>query len=106
MSQTDDSHGAPLDIDRGDSPSSSVETRSQGSNVQVSSSSEAFKETPAARDAQHSRRITQLEEKLETLESGRAVKERQTNHFVAQGRAIRRVVALYDSVEDLIWDND
>ncbi|KAG2737773.1 hypothetical protein P692DRAFT_20761010, partial [Suillus brevipes Sb2] len=61
---------------------------------------------PSAREARQCRRIAQLEQKLVTLEAGRAVKERQTNHFVAQGRAIRRVVALYDNTEDLITEND
>ncbi|KAG2140893.1 uncharacterized protein EDB93DRAFT_1252678 [Suillus bovinus] len=56
--------------------------------------------------AQQRRRIAQLEEKLVALESGRTIKERQSNYFVAQGRAIRHVVALFDSLEDLITEND
>ncbi|KAG1893824.1 uncharacterized protein F5891DRAFT_985551 [Suillus fuscotomentosus] len=52
------------------------------------------------------RKIAQLEEKLEALESGRAVKQRQTIWYVAKGRAIRRVVALFDSIEDLVTEND
>ncbi|KAG2092801.1 uncharacterized protein F5147DRAFT_657584 [Suillus discolor] len=51
-------------------------------------------------------KIAKLEEKIETLESGRAVKERQTNYYLAQGRGFRRVVALFDSIEDLVSDND
>ncbi|KAG2742716.1 hypothetical protein P692DRAFT_201681343, partial [Suillus brevipes Sb2] len=31
---------------------------------------------------------------------------RQTNYFVTQGRAYRRVVALYDSLDDLVNEND
>ncbi|KAG2114877.1 hypothetical protein BD769DRAFT_1673322 [Suillus cothurnatus] len=54
----------------------------------------------------HRRKIAQLEEKLEALESGRAVKERQKNWYAAKGRAIRRVVALFDSIEDLVTEND
>ncbi|KAG1767784.1 hypothetical protein EDD22DRAFT_949841 [Suillus occidentalis] len=57
-------------------------------------------------EARQRRRIAQLEEKLEALESGRAVKEKQANYYVAQGRAIRRVVTLFDNVEDLIAKND
>ncbi|KAG2739791.1 hypothetical protein P692DRAFT_20754895 [Suillus brevipes Sb2] len=56
--------------------------------------------------ARQRRKIAQLEEQLETLESGRAAKERQTNYYVAQGRGIRRVVALFDSIEDLVTEND
>ncbi|KAG1901190.1 uncharacterized protein F5891DRAFT_1223863 [Suillus fuscotomentosus] len=52
------------------------------------------------------RKIAQLEEKLEALESGRAVKQRQTIWYVAKGRAIRCVVALFDSIEDLVAEND
>ncbi|KAG1768748.1 hypothetical protein EV702DRAFT_979254 [Suillus placidus] len=62
--------------------------------------------TPTAREARQNRKITQLEQKLETLEAGCIVKERQTNHYIAKGRAIRRVVALFDNVEDLISEND
>lgn len=32
--------------------------------------------------------------------------ERKTTYYVAQGRAIRRMVALYASLEDLISEND
>ncbi|KIK37451.1 hypothetical protein CY34DRAFT_92709, partial [Suillus luteus UH-Slu-Lm8-n1] len=31
---------------------------------------------------------------------------RQTNYYMAQGRAIRRVVTLFDSLEDLVAEND
>ncbi|KAG1761325.1 hypothetical protein EDD22DRAFT_780014 [Suillus occidentalis] len=62
----------------------------------------------ASLQARQRRRIAQLEEKLEVLESGRAVKEKydRSNYYAAQGRAIRRVVALFDNVEDLIAEND
>ncbi|KAG2108892.1 uncharacterized protein F5147DRAFT_773225 [Suillus discolor] len=40
------------------------------------------------------------------LESGRAVKDRQVNYYMSQGRAFRRVVALFDNIEDLIAEND
>ncbi|KAG1723820.1 hypothetical protein EDD22DRAFT_852774 [Suillus occidentalis] len=56
--------------------------------------------------ARQRRRIAQLEEKLEALESGRAVKEKRANYYTAQGRAIRRVVVLFDNVEDLVAEND
>ncbi|KAG2745192.1 hypothetical protein P692DRAFT_20742051 [Suillus brevipes Sb2] len=56
--------------------------------------------------ARQRRRIAQLEEKLEALESGRRTKEKQTNYYMAQGRAIRRVVALFDNIEDLVNEND
>ncbi|KAG0699452.1 hypothetical protein DFH29DRAFT_1001965 [Suillus ampliporus] len=53
-----------------------------------------------------SQKIAQLEEKLEVLKAGRASKERQSNYYMAQGRAIRRVIALFDNVEDLVNEND
>ncbi|KAG2152368.1 hypothetical protein BD769DRAFT_1381098 [Suillus cothurnatus] len=56
--------------------------------------------------ARQRRRIAQLEEKIEALESGRAAKERQTNYYVAQGRAIRHVVVLFDNLEDLVAENN
>ncbi|KAG1774801.1 hypothetical protein EV702DRAFT_973985 [Suillus placidus] len=31
---------------------------------------------------------------------------RQTNYYVAQGRAVRRVIALFDNIEDLVMEND
>ncbi|KAG1789260.1 uncharacterized protein HD556DRAFT_1447110 [Suillus plorans] len=51
-------------------------------------------------------KIAQLEEKLEALESGHTVKQRQTIWYVAKGRAIRRVVTLFNSIEDLVAEND
>ncbi|KAG1759553.1 hypothetical protein EDD22DRAFT_849157 [Suillus occidentalis] len=60
----------------------------------------------ASVEARQRRRIAQLEEKLEALESGRAVKEKQANYFMAQGRAIRRIVTLFDNIEDLVAEND
>lgn len=60
----------------------------------------------ASLQARQRRRIAQLEEKLGALEAGRAIKERQTNYYIAQGRALRRVVTLYDSVEELVNEND
>jgi hypothetical protein len=73
--------------------------------------------------ARQRRKIAELEDKIETLESGRTSKERydrqymcrvgfahpflrQTNYYLTQGRGIRRIVALYDSIEDLISEND
>lgn len=75
-------------------------------------------------EARQRRKIAELEGKLEVLESGRGRKERsdhhlhvelafffygtlrQTNFFLAQGRVLRRVVTLYDSIEDLVIEND
>ncbi|KAG1866788.1 hypothetical protein F4604DRAFT_1777480 [Suillus subluteus] len=60
----------------------------------------------ASLQARQKRRIAQLEEKLVALESGRTGKEKQTNYFVAQGRAIRRIVTLFETIKDLITEND
>ncbi|KAG2339314.1 hypothetical protein BDR05DRAFT_951234 [Suillus weaverae] len=51
-------------------------------------------------------KIAELEEKLQALESGQAVKQRDTNYYVSKGRAIRRIVTLYDAIEDLVAEND
>ncbi|KAG0703576.1 hypothetical protein DFH29DRAFT_998401 [Suillus ampliporus] len=67
---------------------------------------EASTDAPSSRAARQMRKIAQLEGKLEILESGHAVKDRKMNHYVAQGRAIRRVVSLFDNVEDLMGEND
>ncbi|KAG1807418.1 hypothetical protein EV424DRAFT_1543895 [Suillus variegatus] len=45
--------------------------------------------------------IAALEEKLQVLEAAW-----ETNYFISQGRAIRRIVTLFDSIEDLITEND
>ncbi|KAG1790438.1 uncharacterized protein HD556DRAFT_1242329 [Suillus plorans] len=56
--------------------------------------------------ARQRRKIAQLEEKLQLLESGQAMKQRETNYYMSKGRAIRRIVTLYDTIEDLISEND
>ncbi|KAG1876134.1 hypothetical protein C8R48DRAFT_591681 [Suillus tomentosus] len=56
--------------------------------------------------ARQKRRIAALEEKLQVLESGHAVKVRETNHYMSKGRAIRRIVTLFDTIEDMISEND
>ncbi|KAG2054894.1 hypothetical protein BDR06DRAFT_1047266 [Suillus hirtellus] len=57
-------------------------------------------------EARQRRKIAELESKLVVLESGRVVKERQSNYYLAQGRGLRRIVALFDSIEDLVNEND
>ncbi|KAG1796518.1 hypothetical protein EV424DRAFT_1333896 [Suillus variegatus] len=56
--------------------------------------------------ARQRRKIASLEEKLQVLEAGHAMKKRVTSYYMSQGRAIRRMVTLYDSIEDLIGEND
>ncbi|KAG1767495.1 hypothetical protein EV702DRAFT_1254506 [Suillus placidus] len=56
--------------------------------------------------ARQRRKIAALEEKLQVLESGHAVKVRETNYYMSKGRAIRRIVTLFDTIEDLIFKND
>ncbi|KAG1768228.1 hypothetical protein EDD22DRAFT_844243 [Suillus occidentalis] len=57
-------------------------------------------------EARQKRKIAELEDKVLALESGRVVKERQSNYYLAHGRGIRRLVTLFDSVEELINEND
>ncbi|KAG1894311.1 uncharacterized protein F5891DRAFT_961789 [Suillus fuscotomentosus] len=57
-------------------------------------------------DARQRRKIAELEEKLQVLESGQAIKRRETNYYISKGRAIQCIVTLYDALEDLIAEND
>ncbi|KAG1780464.1 hypothetical protein EV702DRAFT_1193939 [Suillus placidus] len=82
-------------------------------NPQLETSSQAVRPTaassivvPTSDIARQRCRIADLEEKLQVLESGHAVKQRETNYFMSQGQAIRRLITLYDSLEDLINEND
>ncbi|KAG1904138.1 uncharacterized protein F5891DRAFT_1184315 [Suillus fuscotomentosus] len=77
-----------------------VEDASPG---QPPESSLAVATSEAARQRQ---KIAALEEKLQVLESGHAVKQREINYYMSKGRAIRRIVTLFDSIEDLIGEND
>ncbi|KAG2089223.1 hypothetical protein BD769DRAFT_1632214 [Suillus cothurnatus] len=61
---------------------------------------------PTSDNARQRRKIADLEEKLQVLESGQAVKKREINYIMSQGRAIRRMVTLFDGIEDLISEND
>ncbi|KAG1761881.1 hypothetical protein EV702DRAFT_1166865 [Suillus placidus] len=56
--------------------------------------------------ARQRRKIAALEEKLQLLESGHAVKQWETNYYMSKGRAIQRVVTLFDNIEDLMCEND
>ncbi|KAG1863860.1 hypothetical protein F4604DRAFT_1928968 [Suillus subluteus] len=50
--------------------------------------------------------IATLEEELATMQQERGGKQRKTTFYVAQGRAICRLVVLYHNLEDLIAKND
>ncbi|KAG2117611.1 hypothetical protein DEU56DRAFT_748001 [Suillus clintonianus] len=78
----------------------------QGQDDSLPSQRETSNAADASLQARQRRRIAQLEEKLGSLEAGRAAKQRQTNYYIAQGRAVRRVVALFDNIEDLVVEND
>ncbi|KAG1788568.1 uncharacterized protein HD556DRAFT_1311979 [Suillus plorans] len=85
-----------------------IEDQQNGSNIHEPSLGQA---QPAFVQARQRRKIAELEGKLEALESGRTGKERsghhwKTNYYLAQGRGFRRVVALFDSIEDLVSEND
>ncbi|KAG1843870.1 hypothetical protein C8R48DRAFT_618427 [Suillus tomentosus] len=56
--------------------------------------------------ARQKRKIAALEEKLQILESGHAVKQREINYYMSKGRAIRHIVTLFENIEDLICEND
>ncbi|KAG2131895.1 hypothetical protein BD769DRAFT_1666362 [Suillus cothurnatus] len=61
---------------------------------------------PTSPHARAKRRIAVLEEEVEILKQDRETKQRKTTYYVSQGRAIRRLVALYTPIEDLIAKND
>ncbi|KAG2092539.1 hypothetical protein BD769DRAFT_1679023 [Suillus cothurnatus] len=61
---------------------------------------------PTSTEARAKHRIAALEEELQTMRQERGIKQRKTTYYIAQGRAIRRMVVLYTSLEDLIAEND
>ncbi|KAG2151733.1 hypothetical protein BD769DRAFT_1343294 [Suillus cothurnatus] len=61
---------------------------------------------PTSAEARAKRRITALEEELQMMQQEKGTKQRKTTYYVSQGRAIRRMVVLYTSLEDLIAEND
>ncbi|KAG2130505.1 hypothetical protein BD769DRAFT_1355570 [Suillus cothurnatus] len=61
---------------------------------------------PTSAEARAKRRIAALEEELEMMKQDRGTKQRKTTFYVAQGRAIRRMVVLYTNLEDMIAEND
>ncbi|KAG1900224.1 uncharacterized protein F5891DRAFT_1188921 [Suillus fuscotomentosus] len=61
---------------------------------------------PTSPQARAKRRIATLMEEVELLKQDKATKQRKTTYYVSQGRAIRRLVALYTPIEDLIAEND
>ncbi|KIK46063.1 hypothetical protein CY34DRAFT_76759 [Suillus luteus UH-Slu-Lm8-n1] len=61
---------------------------------------------PTSSKARAKRRIAVLEEELEMIRQEKGGKQRKTTFYVSQGRAIRRLVVLYHSVEDMIAEND
>ncbi|KAG1848138.1 hypothetical protein C8R48DRAFT_615005 [Suillus tomentosus] len=61
---------------------------------------------PTSPHARAKRRIAVLEEEVEILKQDKVTKQRKTTYYVSQGRAIRRMVALYTPIEDLIAEND
>ncbi|KAG1854080.1 hypothetical protein C8R48DRAFT_610164 [Suillus tomentosus] len=56
--------------------------------------------------ARAKRKIAALMDEIEILKQDKAIKQRKTTYYVSQGRAIRRIVALYTPIEDLIAEND
>ncbi|KAG2122858.1 hypothetical protein BD769DRAFT_1670492 [Suillus cothurnatus] len=84
----------------------SDETDSEDSGAQLLIRIDPSQPIPTSTKARAKRRIAALEEELETLRQERGTKQRKTTYYVAQGRAIRRMVVLYTSLEDLVNEND
>ncbi|KAG1775831.1 hypothetical protein EV702DRAFT_1199053 [Suillus placidus] len=61
---------------------------------------------PTSAEARAKRRIAVLEEELETMRQERGTKQRKMTYYVAQGRAVRRMVVLYTGLEDLVAENN
>ncbi|KAG1884330.1 hypothetical protein F4604DRAFT_1919497 [Suillus subluteus] len=87
-----------------DDPSSEDESGSAG--VQPVVHLDSSQPMPTSSKARAKCRIAALEEELETMRQDRGGKQRKMTFYVAQGRAIRRLVALYHSLEDLIAENN
>ncbi|KAG1848591.1 hypothetical protein C8R48DRAFT_614812 [Suillus tomentosus] len=79
---------------------------SQAAVEDASQPPEASLAVATSETARQRRKIAALEEKLQVLESGHAVKQREINYYMSKGRAIRRIVTLFDNIEDLIGEND
>ncbi|KAG1761970.1 hypothetical protein EDD22DRAFT_778954 [Suillus occidentalis] len=79
--------------------------QAESSQAESSQSSQSLA-VATSESALQRRKIAALEEKLQVLESGHAVKQRESNYYMSKGRAVRRIVALFDSIEDLISEND
>ncbi|KAG2740324.1 hypothetical protein P692DRAFT_201728313 [Suillus brevipes Sb2] len=77
-------------------PPASSSSSSSMVSIHVSTSSEA----------RAKRKIAALMEEVQNLKQDRVTKQRKTTYYVSQGRAIRRMVVLYDPIEDLIAEND
>ncbi|KAG1816040.1 uncharacterized protein BJ212DRAFT_1481115 [Suillus subaureus] len=56
--------------------------------------------------ARQRRKIAELKGKLEALKLGHTMKEKQMNYYLAQGRGLRHVVTLFNSIEDSVAKND
>ncbi|KAG1774502.1 hypothetical protein EV702DRAFT_974782 [Suillus placidus] len=84
----------------------SGESESEDSGAQSLVHIDPSQPIPTSTKARAKCRIAALEDEIETLRQGRGTKQRKTTYYVAQGRAIRRMVVLYTSLEDLISEND
>ncbi|KAG1745579.1 hypothetical protein EDD22DRAFT_958493 [Suillus occidentalis] len=87
-----------------DSSSSDDEENSAGVGLTIHRDpSQAIPTSSKARAKWH---IAALEDELEVMRQERGGKQRKTTFYVSQGRAIRRLVVLYHSLEDLVAEND
>ncbi|KAG2751034.1 hypothetical protein P692DRAFT_20872952 [Suillus brevipes Sb2] len=95
---------------RGDSHEPAAESSSDDeadySGGRLLAQADPSKALPTSSKARAKCRIAVLEDELETMKQERRGKQRKTTFYVAQGRAIRRLVVLYHSLEDLIAEND
>ncbi|KIK41886.1 hypothetical protein CY34DRAFT_12728 [Suillus luteus UH-Slu-Lm8-n1] len=73
------------------------------SHLQVCDISLSVQTSPHARAK---RKIATLVEEVEILRQDKATKKRIVTYYVSQGRAIRRMVALYTPIEDMVAEND
>ncbi|KAG1750614.1 uncharacterized protein EDB91DRAFT_1244192 [Suillus paluster] len=61
---------------------------------------------PTSTKVRAKRHIAALEEELETLWHNKGNKQRKTTYYIAQGRAIHSMVVLYNTLDDLIGENN
>ncbi|KAG2130264.1 hypothetical protein DEU56DRAFT_914892 [Suillus clintonianus] len=76
------------------------------SRVQSTENPDPSQAIPTSSKARAKRRIAALEDELAMMRQEKGGKKRKTTFYISQGRAIRRLIVLYQTMQDLITEND